>query len=700
MRAELVAIDYVIIGIYVVFALVVGSLFIKQASTGIESFFVGDRKLPWWVTGTSMVATTFAADTPLAVTGIVASDGISGNWIWWSWAVAHLTATFFFARMWRRSGVITDAAITELRYGGRPAALLRGFKAVYFGVFVNCLTMAWVIAAMVKISLAFFDVEPALVITICVLVTVSYTTLGGFRGVVITDLFQFALGMIGAVVLAVLVVDQLGGIGAPPPEGAPADSGTGLLGQLHATVAGDAGRSYDDIVSFIPPLDHPTLPPVLFLVLLFAGWWSYAEGNGYTVQRLAASKDEGHAQGASLWFAVAHNALRPWPWLLVGLASLVVYPSLPGEAPKALSAAPSDAIAAGSVVIEPGALDVATGGTLTFTGLPRAGCQASVLEQTVPLREEGGRQIASFAAFSSSGVTDVVVRCGAPVTEPPLLRAPGLHVELLDREMGYPLLMGKALPAGLLGLVVASLVAAFMSTIDTHTNWGASYLVQDVYKRFLRPGEDERHYVWVSRGCIVLMAVLAGVTALYITSIAAVWRFLITLGAGLGSVAALRWYWSRITPHAEMGAIVVTTVLAVFFEVFCTPTFFGGDNPLFWLEVPAWAKILLIAGASLATWIPIALFGPKNDDEVLRRFCEKVRPPGPGWRGVRESAPDPVGPMALRFVAGFGVVFGCLFGIGDLLLGRELRGAALIVIAVLLLFGIVRAGAGDGETDS
>lgn len=684
MRAQLAAVDYVIIAAYVVFALVVGSLFLKKASEGIESFFVGDRKLPWWLAGTSIVATTFAADTPLAVSGIVATDGISGNWIWWSWAVAHLTAAFFFARLWRRSGVITDAEITELRYGGKPAAFLRAFKAVYFGIFINCLTMAWVLAAMVKISLAFFDVEPALVIAGCVLVSVAYTTLGGFRGVVITDLIQFTLGMIGAIALALIVVNQLGGIGAPPLEGAPATSGSGLLGQLYASTADDASRSYDDIVSFIPPKGHPTLPPLLFVVLLLAGWWQYAEGNGYTVQRLAATKNEGHALGASLWFSVAHNALRPWPWILVGLASLVIYPSLPGEAPKQINA--------GGVIIEPGRVDVATGGTLSFSGLSRAGCHASVLEQTVPLTSDGKRQLAAFAPFTSSGVTDVVVRCPGPLSEPPVLRAPGLHVELTDREMAYPLIMGKALPAGLLGLVVASLLAAFMSTIDTHTNWGASYLVNDVYRRFLRPNEDERHYVWVSRGCILLMAVLAGVAAMYITSIASVWRFLINLGAGLGSVAAARWYWSRVTPHAELGAIVVTTALTLFLEVFCTRTFFGGENPLFWFEVPAWAKILLIAGASLATWIPIALLGPRNDPATLRRFCERIRPPGPGWRGVREGPAEPMRGMFLRFLGGLVVVFGSLFGIGDLLLGRPLRGSALVVVAVLLLVVIVRSG--------
>jgi solute:Na+ symporter, SSS family len=691
-NTSLSALDGAVVLLYVLFALAVGSYFARRASTGFESFFVGDRKMPWWLAGTSIVATTFAADTPLAVTGIVATDGIAGNWIWWSWAIAHLVATFFFARLWRRSGVITDAEITELRYGGRMAAVLRGFKAVYFGVFINCLTMAWVIAAMVKISRAFFDVNPAVVITACVCVSVLYTTLGGFRSVVITDLVQFLLGMGGAILLSVLVVRSMGGLGSVPKDSAAPASGEGLFGKLHEAVQRSGERTLEDVLSFVPPADHPTLPLLFFVTLLFAGWWRYAEGNGYIVQRLAACKDEGHAQGASLWFSVAHNALRPWPWILVGLASLVVYPELPGKPASALVALPMDASAMGEVRIEPAVLDVATGGALRFHGLP-AGCRATVLEQTAPLVGEGNKQVARFRGFMISAVTHVEVRCGdvAP-TEPPVLRAPGLHVKLTDREMGYPLMMGQVLPSGLLGLVIASLLAAFMSTIDTHTNWGASYLVNDVYRRFVRPDANERHYVWVGRACIVFMAILAGVAALYVTSIAAVWRFLVTLGAGLGSVAAVRWYWSRVTPHAEFAAIGVTTVLAVSLELFGTATFFGGPNPLYFLDVPGWAKIMLIAGASLATWIPVSLLGPRNTPEVLLRFCERVRPPGPGWRSVRGPGKERLTEATLRFVGGIYVIFGCLFGIGDLLLGRGVRGAVLVAGAAVVLALIVRKG--------
>jgi Na+/proline symporter len=588
--------DLSIVVLYLVFALFIGSRFVRKASTGLESFFVGGRKLRWWVAGTSMVATTFAADTPLAVTGIVAADGISGNWIWWCWAIAHVVATFFFAQLWRRSGVITDAEIVELRYGGRPAAALRGFKAIYFGIFVNCLTMAWVIAAMVKISRAFFDVSPGLVITVCIAVSVVYTTLGGFRGVVITDFVQFGLGMAGALILAFLVSNHMGGIGNLPSEG---EVGSGLMGAVAESMQEIGGRTAEDVLDYVPQRDHPSVPWIYLGVLLIVGWWRYAEGLGYIVQRLAACRNAAEAQAASLWFAVAHNALRPWPWILVALAAMVLYP------------------------------------------------------------------------------------------------------DLQDKEMGYPLMMRDMLPTGVLGLVVASLLAAFMSTIDTHTNWGASYLVRDVYQRFLVKDASPRHYVTVSRLCILLMAILAGITALYIHNIAAVWRFLIALGAGLGSVAAARWYWPRVTVHAEFAAIGITTVLAVGLEVFCTPLLFGGPNPFFVFEVAAWNKILLIAGASLATWIPVALFGPRNDPEVLARFARKVRPPGPTWRrylgDMNET--EAIGPIVLKFLAGLWIIYGTLFGIGDLILGRPLRGVVFVAIAMALLFWIARSRSEDSDTE-
>ncbi len=680
MTTSLHSIDWIIIGAYGLAALLLGSWFARSASRSVDSFFVGDRRLPWWLAGTSIVATTFAADTPLAVTGIVASGGISGNWLWWSWAIAHLVATFFFARLWRRSGVITDAQITELRYSGRAAAWLRAIKAVYFGLFVNCLTMAWVIAAMVKISRAFFDVQPALVIAVCVVVALAYTVLGGFRSVVFTDMLQFLLGMGGAVLLAWLVLKDFGGMGQIPVPGT--SSGTGLLGELGQTVS-RLGGNLDDVLDFVPGPDHPQMTPIYMVVLLLAGWWRYAEGSGYVVQRLAACRDEAQAQAASLWFAVAHNALRPWPWFLVALAAIVIYPQIPAPERLEGSFPASDQ----PVVVEPAVLDVATGGTLRVTGAP-PGSIVGIGSQRVTLKpgHDGSLQ-AVFAGFPESSTQDLLL----VTPDGASLRLPGLVVRLQDREMAYPLMMGIYLPPGLLGLVVVSLLAAFMSTIDTHTNWGASYLVKDLYLRFIRPGATQRQAVAVSRWSILLMGLLAGITALFIQNIADVWRFLITLGAGLGSVSAARWYWSRVTAHAELAAMAVTTVLAIGMQVFCSSRVFGSANPFFLFQIPAWGQILLIAGASLCTWVPVALWGPPNDPATLDGFARKVAPPGPGWPG-RESGGS-FTPMFLRFLGGLVVVYGSLFGIGYLVLGPRLPGAMLLGLATLVLAWILKSPA-------
>ncbi|TNF73627.1 MAG: hypothetical protein EP299_08000, partial [Acidobacteria bacterium] len=321
--------------------------------------------------------------------------------------------------------------------------------------------------------------------------------------------------MVGAIVLALLVVGQMGEMGsAPTGNGA----GSGLLGKLAVAVEVEGRRTLDDVLDFVPPKDHPTIPPIYFAVLLTVGWWRYAEGNGYLVQRMAACRDEGHAQGASLWFSVAHNALRPWPWILVALAALVVYPQLPGLAAGELQKSVVDTDGGErQLTVSPDRIDVATGGELRLKGFP-TGCQATLAGQTVPVvPQDSGEQKVKFASFTDSGLFELLIRClGSPPGAQEEILFPGVRIELTDREMAYPLMMGRALPTGVLGLVVASLLAAFMSTIDTHTNWGASYLVQDLYSRFLVTKADPRHYVLVSRVCVVLMAALAGLASLFI----------------------------------------------------------------------------------------------------------------------------------------------------------------------------------------
>ena len=685
MPSSLATIDWVLIIGYVIFAIGLGSFFTKKASTSVDSFFVGDRKYPWWLAGTSIVATTFAADTPLAVTGIVASQGISGNWIWWSWGIAHLVATFFFAQMWRRSGVLTDAEITELRYSGKPAAFLRGFKAVYFGVFINCLTMAWVIAAMVKISNAFFEWPAPWVIAGCIGVSVTYTTLGGFRSVVITDLVQFLLGMGGAILLAFYVITDFGGMGSVETAVSQAnEKAQGLIPALANTLQQE-GRHLADWLDFIPRADHPTMPLIFFMVFIFAGWWRYAEGNGYMVQRLAACKNEQHAEAASLWFAVAHNALRPWPWFIVALASLVLYPSLSKNDAQHLTPLPEQA----DIKISANDLDVVRGGEITIENVPKQ-TQLVLNGQTgQTLKYENNTLTLSYKGFEKSGALTALLQL--PGAAPKIFE--GLRAQLLDREMGYPLLMKHYLPAGLLGLMLVSLLAAFMSTIDTHTNWGASYLVQDLYLRFIEPNAAPQKAVWVSRAAIVFMAILAGLFATFIHNIASVWQFLVTLGAGLGSVSAIRWYWHRVTPQAELAAIGVTTGTAIFLQVCCSQTIFGGPNALFLFEIPGWLQILLIAGISLATWVPISLWGPKNDPKHLQQFVVRIRPQGPGWREFESNHTDTnnFGTLFLKLMVGLWVMYGTLFGIGDLVLGRTGRGCLVLLFVFVGVFFLVKS---------
>ena len=531
--------DLGIVAIYLVGALGVGLAVTKKASESSEEYFVAGRSLPWWLAGTSMVATTFAADTPLAVTGLVASGGIAGNWIWWSWGIAHVVAALVFARLWRRLEVVTDAEIMELRYSGTPATALRLVKAGYAALFLNCLTMGWVILAMRKVSEHLFPTVDPLHLTFGLMaLAVLYSMLGGMRSVVITDLVQFGLALLGAILLMVFVLGDMGGI-------------AGLVAGLNETYGEEKAG---DLLAFWPSGDLPGLPLTLFAVLLTVAWWRQAEGGGYIVQRLGAARSSQDAERASIWFAVLHNAIRPWPWILVALAALVVWP------------------------------------------------------------------------LETSGVE--------------------------DREGLYAALMVDKLPVGVLGLMVTSLLAAFMSTIDTHVNWGSSYLVRDVWERFVGP----ERAVLVGRIGVVAMGLIAAVTSLFMDSIADVWLFVIMLGSGLGSVSVARWLWWRVNAWAEFAALIVSTVLSLGI------VFFGED-------VGQGERILVVALGSLIAWIPIALL--TRPSTTLDRFYARARPFGL-WGPVAARLPEVdtrlERDVPVRVAAGLLAVFGTLFGIGGAIL--------------------------------
>ena len=568
---KLSPIDGVIIISYIVFALGLGIYYSKRAGRDINEFFVSGRNLPWWLAGTSMVATTFAADTPLAVTGLVAKDGIAGNWLWWNMVLSGMLATFLFSRLWRRSEVITDVELTELRYAGRSASLLRGFRALYIGLPINCITMGWVILAMQKIIVLTFNLpdtgtSKVLVVLACMLIAGIYCALSGFWGVVITDLVQFGMAMIGSIALAVIAVVKIGGIGTLKTK----------LSEMH-------GADHS-ILHFFPDFGAGEMAILTFGVYLGVQWWAAngVDGGGYIAQRMFAAKDERNTLLATLWFNIAHYTLRPWPWILVALVSMVVYPNLS------------------------------------------------------------------------------------------------------DPEAGYPKLMLEYLPTGLLGLMLTAFLAAFMSTIDTHLNWGASYLVNDFYKRFFKPEADDRHYVVASRISVVLIMLLAGVTSLFMDSIAGAWKFLIALNAGIGLVQILRWYWWRINAWSEIAAMVTSAVVSTI--VFTLPQTKGNFA----------YQMLIIVPTSTLIWFVTTLVTSPVSEERLIAFYQRVRPNG-GWWGRIPSLANvqPIGessmPALLNWVLGSAFVYCTLFGFGKLLLGFYGSGVLFLLIA-LITGGLIYRG--------
>lgn len=568
---KLSPIDGVIIISYILFALGLGIYYSKRAGRNINEFFVSGRNLPWWLAGTSMVATTFAADTPLAVTGLVVKDGIAGNWLWWNMVLSGMLATFLFSRLWRRAEVITDVELTELRYSGRSASLLRGFRALYIGLPINCITMGWVILAMQKIIVLTFGLpdtgtSKVLVVLACMLIAGIYCALSGFWGVVLTDLVQFGMAMIGSIALAVIAVTKIGGIGTLKTK----------LSEVH-------GADHS-ILHFFPDFGAGEMAILTFGVYLGVQWWAAngVDGGGYIAQRMFAAKDERNTLLATLWFNIAHYTLRPWPWILVALVSMVVYPNLS------------------------------------------------------------------------------------------------------DPEAGYPMLMLAYLPTGLLGLMLTAFLAAFMSTIDTHLNWGASYLVNDFYKRFFRPEADDHHYVVVSRISVVLIMLIAGVTSLFMNSIAGAWKFLIALNAGIGLVQILRWYWWRINAWSEIAAMVTSAVVSTI--VFTLPQ--TKDNFAY--------QMLIIVPASTLVWLITTLITAPVSQEQLIAFYQRVRPNGGWWGRIPslanvQSIAESRTPGLLNWVLGSAFVYCTLFGIGKLLLGFYGAGVLFLLIA-LITGGLVYRG--------
>ena len=564
--------DWIIVGGYLLLSLAVGVWASKKAGKDTRSFFLAGGNMPWWLLGISMVATTFSTDTPNLVTGLVRQKGVSGNWVWWAFLLTGMLTVFVYAKLWHRSGVLTDIEFYEIRYSGKAAAFLRGFRALYLGLVFNVLVMGAVSLAAVKFGEIVLGIPGWMTLTIACSITLAYSTLGGLKAVIITDFVQFTLAMTGSIwgMVYILGLPRIGGL-------------TNLL--HHSNVV--------DKLALVPDMSDPNIWVPILLVPLAVQWWaSYypgAEpgGGGYIAQRMFSAKDESNAVGATLLFNIAHYALRPWPWILIALASLVVFPELK---------------------------DIQT-------------------------------------AF------------------------PNLPADKLGHDVAYPAML-TLLPSGLLGLVAASLIAAFMSTMSTQVNLGASYLVNDFYHRFIKPDASEEQLVRVGRMFTVISIVLGGGLGLMLTNAGQAFDMLLMLGAGTGLIYILRWFWWRINAYTEIVAMVSSLFIAGYFNFANT-------------GLEGWQKITIGAVITTIVWIGATFLTPPDDEEILRKFVKKVNPGGLGWNKFRESGnPEPWSILngIVAMLLGCIAVYGFLLGTGQLIYGKTASGGMLLIMGGLAAF--------------
>ena len=589
---SMTVLDWSIIGAVVTTTMLLGILVGFRSGKNRETFFLGGRSLPWWLLGTSMVATTFSTDTPNLVTDLVRGHGVFGNWAWWCFLPTGMTTVFLYAKLWRRLGVVTDMEFYEIRYSGRAATFLRGFRAIYLGLFFNVMTLAAVSLAAIKIGAAMLGLTPVQSVCYAMAATVLFTSIGGFRGVIFTDFLLFFLAMVGAVAAAVFAVNlpEVGGM-------------RGLLDKFAASpelswrISPLGWGSVDDLIAFII---------VPFAITWWSIWYPGSEpgGGGFLVQRMMAAKDEKHSMAAVMFFNVAHYALRPWPWIVVALASLIVYPDL--------------AAIRGAV------------GHL----LPESQC---------------------------------------------------------GNDTAYSLMLSR-MPAGWLGLMVASLLAAYMSTLSTLLNWGSSYCVNDVWKRFVRPRAGETELVWCGRAVTLLLMVLSALMALRLNNAMQAFQLLLSIGAGTGLLFLLRWFWWRINAACEIAAMAASFLWAAVF--------------FFWTSCPlsSWQQTAVAVALTTACWLPFAWIGPETDPKVLRDFCRRINPGG-AWRTVFEEAKradEPIVPEAPAQNIPRGLVaslLGCLaiymvmFGTGRVICGEWAAGAGSLVAALAFALLLIRVRA-------
>ncbi len=571
--------DWAIIVSFFVISMLIGVFTSKSAGKSAKDFFLSGRNMPWWLLGVSMVATTFSADTPNLVTDIVRKDGVSGNWVWWAFLLTGMLTVFVYAKLWRRSEATTDLEFYEMRYGGKPAAFLRAFRAIYLGVFFNVAIMATVSLAAIKIGgvmLGLSAIETLLAVSV---VTVLYSSLGGLKGVLLTDFFQFFIAMAGSIGAAIYILNM--------PQ-------IGSLEQLFAH------PNVSDKLDFIPDFNNLNLVIPLMIMPLAIQWWATwypgAEpgGGGYIAQRMLSAKDEKNAVGATLFFNIAHYALRPWPWIIIALSSLIVFPEI-SDIQKAF---------------------------------------------------------------------------------------PNIATDKLGDDLAYPAML-TFLPTGLTGIVLASLIAAVMSTLSTHLNWGSSYVVNDFYLRFVKPQASDKELVAVGRISTVLLMALAALLALKLSNALEAFNILLQIGAGTGLIFILRWFWWRINAYTEISAMIISFAVALFFELF---------NPEWqWIEIPADASYLkLLYGVSITTacWLLVTFLTAPEKDEILLSFYRKIKPAAFGWKGFLNKFPEEKqeqGALPLQIflmLTGALMVYSALFSVGFWIYGNVLNSALAAIVAI------------------
>ena len=595
--ANLTAVDWLIVAAYFALSTAIGFLFTKRGGESLSEYFIAGRQVPWWLAGAAMVATTFAADTPLVVTGLVAANGVAGNWLWWNMVMSGMLTVFFFARLWRRANVMTDVEFAEVRYSGKPAAALRGFRALYLAIPINLIILGWVTRAMIKILTISLGLQPVtvagvtisgdvLAVGLCFLATVAYAVAAGMWAVLWTDLVQFVIKMSAVIVLAVYAVRKVGGMDA-----------------LKAGLATRFGS--EDAALSVLPLKYtatgveayawmPLLALAVFLsVQWWAAWYPGAEpgGGGYVAQRIFSARTERDGVLATLFFQIAHYALRPWPWIVTGLATVLLYPN---------------------------------------------------------------------------GVNG-------------------------DKEAAYVQAFVDLLPTPWRGFMMAGFAAAYMSTVGTHLNWGASYIVNDFYKRFVRTDASEKHYVAVSRWATVGLFLASIVVTMNLSSVEGAWKFLLALGAGTGLVLILRWYWWRINAWSEISAMLASLVTSVVALAVIPARYPKGD-----LRADAVVMLVTVA-VSTVVWLAATFLTAPESEATLEAFYRRVRPGGPGWAAVSTRAgfgrePIPGGALAwTNWIAGIVAVYATLFGIGKLVFGETGTGLTMLAVAAVAFAWIARS---------